>query len=89
MKRILIRERVLCALALLLLPGVGLAQTGGATPRPPERIKSMGQPPLIKPYLAGELTWNGDQDQTGGVGIFGLYKDLIPVPAWRSCSPWQ
>ncbi len=77
MKRILMRERVLCALALLMLPAAGVAQITGATPRPPERIKSMGQPPLIKPYLAGELTWNGDQDQTGGVGIFGLYKDLI------------
>ena len=37
----------------------------------------MGQPPLIKPYVAGEVTWNGDLDQTGGVGVFGLYKDLV------------
>lgn len=62
---------------VLLFPGVGLCQSTDASLLPPEKIKSMGQPPLIKPYLAGEFTWNGDTNETGGVGIFGLYKDLI------------
>jgi hypothetical protein len=77
MKRILVRGYVLAAMAFLLLPGEAPGQTSGMPPWPPERIKSMGQPPLIKPYLAGEATWNGDTNQGGGVGIFGLYKDLI------------
>ena len=60
-------------MAFLLLADEAPGQTSGTTLLPPEKIKSMGQPPLIKPYLAGELTWNGDTDQAGGVGIFGLY----------------
>ena len=77
MKRIPRQGCVLAVMAFLLLPDEAPGQTSGTTLLPPEKIKSMGQPPLIKPYLAGELTWNGDTDQAGGVGIFGLYKDLI------------
>ena len=77
MKRISRQGCVLAVMAFLLLPDEAPGQTSGTTLLPPEKIKSMGQPPLIKPYLAGELTWNGDTDQAGGVGIFGLYKDLI------------
>ena len=68
---------MVAAMSFLLLPGEAPGQASETTPLPPERIKSMGQPPLIKPYLAGEATWNGDTEQAGGVGIFGLYKDLI------------
>ena len=38
----------------------------------------MGQPPLLKPYLAGSFTWNREgEDRMGGVGVVGLYKDLV------------
>ena len=38
----------------------------------------MGQPPRIKPYLAGAFAWNREADASnGGQGVLGLYKDLI------------
>ena len=38
----------------------------------------MGQPPLIKPYVAGTFTWGrGVENRLGGVGIAGIYKDLV------------
>lgn len=55
------------------------AQTvGSAVNDVPPIVKSMGQPPLVKPYVAGTVTWSRDgQSRMGGVGIAGLYKDLV------------
>ena len=65
---------------LMALPGAGgtAAQTVGlGEGDPPRAVKSMGQPPLMKPYVAGTVTWSRDgENRTGGVGIAGLYKDL-------------
>lgn len=74
---------VLPLLCLLLGGASGAAaqavEPGGSDALP--TIKSMGQPPLIKPYLGGTVTWGRDgDDRLGGVAIAGLYKDLmLPV----------
>jgi hypothetical protein len=60
-----------------LLPTMAVGQVTDSSPLPAEAIKSMGQPPLFKPYVAGEFTYNGRSDQAGGVGVVGVYKDLI------------
>ena len=69
----------LCALLVAaVLPGAALAQTEPPGLRLPEEVKSMGQPPRFKPYVAGEVTWIREgEEHTGGLGVFGLYKDLI------------
>ncbi|MCG6927778.1 MAG: hypothetical protein LJF30_21040 [Acidobacteria bacterium] len=79
MKTLFVRVCVLCVAGLLLATGPVLAQgpPRPTTPLPPEAAKSMGQPPLFKPYLAGQFTWNRETDQSGGAGIAGIYKDLV------------
>jgi len=65
-------------LALLACPALSWAQPGPATTPPPLTYKSLGQPPLFKPYVAGSLTWNReDGERLGGAGVVGLYKDLV------------
>jgi hypothetical protein len=59
-------------------PALSWAQPGPATTPPPLTFKSLGQPPLFKPYVAGSLTWNREGEESlGGVGVVGLYKDLV------------
>jgi hypothetical protein len=77
MNSVLSRTLVLAVVIGLAAPSMAPGQTTAAPPLPPEAIKSMGQPPTIKPYLAGQLTWNGKTDQVGGLGVAGLYKDLV------------
>ena len=72
-----VRAGMLCVAGLLSAAPLTLAQVQPPAPLPPERVKSMGQPPLIKPYLSGQFTWNGKTDESGGAGIVGLYKDLV------------
>ncbi|HYN02574.1 MAG TPA: hypothetical protein VE359_09020 [Vicinamibacteria bacterium] len=65
-------------LALMACPALSWAQPGPATTPPPLTFKSLGQPPIFKPYLAGSLTWNREgEERLGGVGVVGLYKDLV------------
>jgi hypothetical protein len=65
-------------LALMACPALSWAQPGPAKSPPPLTFKSLGQPPLFKPYVAGSLTWNREgEERLGGVGIAGLYKDLV------------
>jgi hypothetical protein len=66
------------ALATLLAASApGWAQPAPA-PTPPLTFKSLGQPWRFKPYLAGSLTWNREgEERFGGVGVAGLYKDLV------------
>ncbi len=72
------RAGLLCLLAAGLLPVAAVAQTEPPGLRLPEEVKSMGQPPVFKPYMAGEVTWIREgEERTGGLGIVGLYKDLI------------
>jgi len=71
---------VLCVAALLSTASLAAAQVQAPvplSPLPPEKAKSMGLPPLWKPYAAGQFTWNGKTDEPGGAGIVGLYKDLV------------
>jgi hypothetical protein len=72
------------ALAATLVASVAFAAAARAqehavaAPSVPQAFKSMGQPLLIKPYLAGSLTWNREgEERLGGVGVAGLYKDLV------------
>jgi hypothetical protein len=66
------------AMALVVLPGAALAQTSESSPQLAERIKSMGQPPRFKPYLAGEFAWNrGEIENTGAYAVAGVYRDLV------------
>jgi hypothetical protein len=54
------------------------AQAQPAAAPPPLTFKSLGQPWLLKPYVAGSLTWNREGEEClGGVGVVGLYKDLV------------
>jgi len=67
------------ALATLLAgPSLVWAQPAPAPTPHPLTFKSLGQPPLLKPYVAGSLTWNREgEERLGGVGVAGLYKDLV------------
>jgi hypothetical protein len=74
------KTRALLALScsLLAAPAALRAQEPAATATPPPTFKSLGQPWLLKPYVAGSLTWNREgEDRLGGVGVAGLYKDLV------------
>ena len=51
-------------------------------PRPAEEVKSMGQPPRFKPYLAGRARLEPrGEDATGGYGVVGALQgpDRAPV----------
>ena len=50
-------------LALLACPALSWAQPAPATTPPPLTFKSLGQPPLFKPYVAGSLTWNREGEE--------------------------
>jgi hypothetical protein len=64
-------------LAVVASPDLARAQPGPAA-TPPLSFKSLGQPPLFKPYVAGSLTWNREgEERLGGVGVAGIYKDLV------------
>jgi hypothetical protein len=64
--------------ALMACPALSWAQPAPATTPPPLTFKSLGQPLLLKPYVAGSLTWNREgEERLGGVGVVGLYKDLV------------
>jgi len=69
------------ALALSVVPGVALAQANEPKPHAAEKVKSMGQPLRLKPYVAGEFAWNrGEVDNTGAYAVAGVYKDLaVPM----------
>jgi hypothetical protein len=71
--------RAIGAMALVLtVPSATLAQAPPAADAPPQVHESLGQPWLLKPYLAGSLTWKREgEDRLGGVGVVGLYKDLV------------
>jgi hypothetical protein len=79
MKALRVRVALPGVAGLLLASAPTLAQAPPrpTAPLPPEKAVSMGQPPLIKPYLSGQYTWNGKTNESGGAGIFGLYKDLV------------
>jgi hypothetical protein len=51
-----VRAGMLCVAGLLSAAPLTLAQVQPPAPLHPERVKSMGQPPLIKPYLSGQFT---------------------------------
>jgi hypothetical protein len=54
-------------------------------PPGPELVRSMGQPLVLKPYLAGTMNWNRwDGSQLGAVGIAGVYRDLVLPVSGRS-----
>ncbi len=71
------------ALALAVLGGLASsgalwAQGEATAPLPAREFRSLGQPPPLKPYVAGSLTWNREAgDRLGGIGVAGLYKDLV------------
>ncbi len=67
---------LLVAPILLALPPSPL----GAQDSLPQPVKSMGQPPRLKPYLGaffGANALSGDV-QPAGFGLAGVYKDLVP-----------
>ncbi|HEX9189882.1 MAG TPA: hypothetical protein VGB87_22590, partial [Vicinamibacteria bacterium] len=76
-------ESIRATVVALALPGLlaapaALRAQGPPAPAPPLTFKSLGQPWLLKPYVAGSLTWNREgEERLGGVGMAGLYKDLV------------
>ena len=76
----LARACLTAVFSLGLFPGAALAQATNPAPRPAEKVKSMGQPFKIKPYLAGEFAWNRDVDTTGAYAVAGLYRDVLLPP---------
>jgi phosphatidylserine/phosphatidylglycerophosphate/cardiolipin synthase-like enzyme len=64
--------------ALACTPATLGAQTAPPREQLPPVYKSLGQPWTLKPYAAGSFTWNREgADHPGGVGILGIYKDLV------------
>ena len=54
----------------LTAPVAARAETPPAAGSLPQAYKSLGQPWLTKPYLAGSLSWNReDGDRLGGVAV--------------------
>jgi phosphatidylserine/phosphatidylglycerophosphate/cardiolipin synthase-like enzyme len=74
-KALLAAARLVGTLVLVGAAPEILAEQLSSGPLAP--IRSMGQPPLWKPYLAGELTWNRQAERTGGLGVLGVHKDLM------------
>ena len=68
-----------CALLLGLAGAPATGQPVAADPpKGPELVRSMGQPLVLKPYLAGTMNWSRwDGSQLGAVGIAGVYRDLV------------
>ena len=71
--------RPIAVLGLLASSPAALwAQEPPASTPAPLTFKSLGQPPLIKPYVAGSLTWTREgEGSLGGAFVAGLYKDLF------------
>ncbi len=63
-------------LVAALAPAARAADSPGV-PAAPAAVRSMGQPPRWKPYVAGSFTWNREAHRTGGVGVLGIHKDLM------------
>ena len=73
------RALTLGVLAAILLapPLTSSGRAGEGAAADVTSIRSMGQPPLWKPYAAGSFTWNREDDRTGGLGVVGIHKDLM------------
>jgi hypothetical protein len=66
---------------VLACPALAPAEPAPAPPPPSPTFKSLGLPPRLKAYVAGSLTWSREGgERIGGVGIVGLYKDLVFPP---------
>src|SRR5262245_57749291 len=61
-------------------PGTAAAQTTDAAEDPLAPVRSMGKPPVWKPFTGGYygLDRSGDTHHGGGGAYFGVYKDLMP-----------
>lgn len=69
--------------ALLLVATLSAASAGAQTPPPPDPlapVRSMGRPPVWKPFVGGYygLDRSGEETHSGGAAFAGLYKDLLP-----------
>ena len=75
-------SRWLVPFALLLGAAPAAVAQGAADAPAPEIFKSMGQPPRWKPYLGAfagvnNMTTTDMATNVGGLGLVGLYRDLI------------
>ena len=71
----------LLALAVALdWPAPAVAQPAEAAPNPLAPVRSMGKPPVWKPFTGGYygIDRSGDDDKSGGGAYVGVYKDLMP-----------
>ena len=61
-------------------PGSAVAQPAEAAPDPLAPVRSMGKPPVWKPFTGGYygLDRSGDETHDGGGAYLGVYKDLLP-----------
>ena len=66
--------------AVLVWPSRAAAQAADASLDPLAPVRSMGKPPVWKPFAGGYygLDRSGDEHHNGGGGYFGIYKDLMP-----------
>jgi hypothetical protein len=76
------RLAIVLTLASLALAGAArvVAQASGPAVDPLDPVRSMGKPPVWKPFTGGYygLDRSGDETHGGGGAYFGLYKDLLP-----------
>ena len=77
------RTGVMGLLAMLALAASATtlrAQPSPSSPDPLTPVRSMGKPPVWKPFTGGYygLDRSGDQTHDGGGAYLGLYKDLLP-----------
>jgi hypothetical protein len=71
---------VLALTAMLALPGAAYAQPAEPAGDLLVPVRSMGKPPVWKPFTGAYygLDRTGDESASGGGGYLGLYKDLMP-----------
>jgi hypothetical protein len=71
---------MLFALACLAGPCPAFAQSAGTPFDPLTPVRSMGKPPVWKPFTGGyyQLDRSGDVNRHGGAAYLGVYKDLMP-----------
>ena len=69
---------ILCPIVLLASPWPADAQP--AAPDPLVPVRSLGKPPVFKPFMGGYygLDSTEDEKKSGGGAFFGVYKDLLP-----------
>jgi len=74
------RSLLLVAAAVVAWPSLAAAQAAGVQPDTLTPVRSLGKPPVWKPFVGGYYGIDSTEDDKkyGGGAFFGVYKDLVP-----------